>query len=208
MSERCNRRPNTTCTQCGKAVYRRPGQLEVSRGRAFCSQRCYGVACRKERPCVVCGTPILAGANKKTCSRSCANKGRAGIVYKIGSPKDKVREQRALKLRLLALRGTKCERCGYAKYEILQIHHNDRDADNNALENLTLLCPNCHAEEHYLERSWLKRNEHRLRRGVPNGKEPVLKTGARKGMGVRIPHSPFTLFLQRRIKAASLHGQA
>lgn len=106
---------------------------------------------------MVCGKLILAGANKKTCSRSCANNQRAGIIYKIGSPKDKVKDQRAVKLRLLALRGAKCERCGYARYEILQVHHNDRDRENNAPENLALLCPNCHAEEHYLEQSWLRR---------------------------------------------------
>lgn len=198
MPERYQRRPNTKCTQCGKPVYRRPSVLEVSRGRAFCSQRCYGVACRKEHPCIICGEPILASANKKTCSRSCANKGRAGIAYKIGSPKDQARDQRAVKMRLLALRGAKCERCGYSRYEILQVHHNDR-------ENLTLLCPNCHAEEHYLERRWLRRNEHRLRRGVPNGKEPVLKTGARKGMWVRVPPPPpyGSIMTSRYLRCAS-----
>ena len=190
VPECCKRRPNTKCARCGKPVYRRPSVLEVSRGRAFCSQRCYGIACRKEKPCIVCGAPILAGANKKTCSRSCANKRRAGIRYKIGSPRDKVRDQRAVKQRLLALRGAKCERCNYARYEILQVHHNDRDRDNNALENLTLLCPNCHAEEHYLEQSWLRRDEHTDGGVFRIGKEPVLKTGARKGMWVRVPPPP------------------
>lgn len=159
MPESYKRRPNTKCTQCGKPIYRRPSELEASGGRAFCSQRCYGLACRKEHPCVVCGKPILASAHKKTCSRSCANKWRAGIKYKIGSPRDKVKNQRALKRRLLELRGPKCERCGYGIYEILQVHHNDRDRENNAVENLTLLCPNCHAEEHYLEPCWVSRED-------------------------------------------------
>ncbi len=97
----------------------------------------------------------MARENKRTCSRACANTHRAGITYKNGSPKDKVRTQRALKLRLLAERGKKCEQCGYAKTEILQVHHKDRDRSNNALSNLALICPNCHAEEHYLEGSWL-----------------------------------------------------
>ncbi len=49
-----------------------------------------------------------------------------------------------------------CERCGYKKFEILQIHHRDRDREHNALKNLELICPNCHYEEHYLQKSWLK----------------------------------------------------
>ena len=101
---------------------------------------------------------ILAGLNKKTCSRSCANKHREGIKYKIGSPRDKVKSQRAIKLRLLKERGEKCERCIYDKYEILQIHHKDRNRKNNNLENLQLICPNCHFEEHFLGKSWLTKD--------------------------------------------------
>jgi hypothetical protein len=117
---------------------------------------CYGVSCRKEIPCLVCGKPILSGLNKKTCSRSCSNKHRVGIKYKIGSPKDKVKSQRFLKIRLLKERGRKCELCKYNKYEILQVHHKDRNRNHNNLENLLLICPNCHYEEHLLENSWLK----------------------------------------------------
>ena len=65
----------------------------------------------------------MSGANKKTCSRTCANIQRKGIKYKVGSPKDKVKSQIALKLRLLKLRGGHCERCNYNKIEILQVHH-------------------------------------------------------------------------------------
>jgi 5-methylcytosine-specific restriction endonuclease McrA len=102
----------------------------------------------------VCGKPLLAGLNKKTCSRACANKNRAGLSYKNGNPKDKVKAQRALKARLLKERGLQCERCGYDKVPILQVHHKDRNRQHNELKNLELICPNCHAEEHYLENSW------------------------------------------------------
>ena len=117
---------------------------------------CYGIACRKEAPCVVCGKLILAGLNKKTCSRSCANTSREGIKYKINRPRDKVVSQRALKVRLIEVRGIQCGRCGYSKIEILHVHHKDRNRGNNNLDNLELICPNCHYEEHYLEKSWLK----------------------------------------------------
>lgn len=136
--------------------YKRPVEILRNKGRVFCNRACYGISTRKEKPCVVCETPILSGANKKTCSKSCANKHRAGIKYKINRPKDKVQYYRGLKVRLLKLKGKKCERCHYDKYEILQIHHKDEIKSNNNLDNLELICPNCHFEEHYLKNSWLK----------------------------------------------------
>lgn len=148
------RKPNIACSVCGTKIYRRPGQLAQSGGRAFCKQACYGLTLRKEHPCVVCKKPILASANKKTCSRSCANVNRTGINYHTGARKDKVQYQRGLKMRLLQIRKPVCERCEYGKYEILNVHHKDRNRQNNDLENLELLCPNCHSEEHYLENNW------------------------------------------------------
>lgn len=170
MTEKYKRNPNASCFVCKKSVYRRPVQLQVSKGRAFCSMNCYGVSQRKETPCVVCGIAILASKHARTCSRACANKYRTGIKYKIGRPlKSKVRNQRALKIRLLSQRGTKCERCDYSKIEILQVHHQDRDRNNNNLENLSLICPNCHAEEHYLENSWLNGNVRIYKEGSDSG---------------------------------------
>ncbi|MBU2101344.1 HNH endonuclease [Patescibacteria group bacterium] len=160
MGEQYKRKPNTECVICRNPIYRRPSEIQKNRSRVFCSQACYGKACRKEKPCIVCGALILAGLNKKTCSRGCANKHREGIKYGIGRPKDKVKTQRSLKIRLLGLRGKQCEKCSYNKFEILNVHHKNRDNKDNRLENLELICPNCHAEEHYLKNSWLTEHEH------------------------------------------------
>jgi len=148
------RNPNTLCFICAKPIYRRPAEINKNNGRVFCGVACYGISSRKETPCVVCGKLILAGMNKKTCGRSCANTHRAGIKYKIGSPKDTVKSQQALKVRLLKDRCYIYQRCTYNKFEILQIHHKDRE--NNSLENLELVCPNCHCEEHFLGKTWLR----------------------------------------------------
>jgi len=47
------------------------------------------------------------------------------------------------------LKEAKCERCGNTEWEgqaiPLEVHHVDGDKHNNALSNLQLLCPNCHA---------------------------------------------------------------
>ena len=57
---------------------------------------------------------------------------------------------------LLKLRPQKCECCGnttWLEQPIkLEVHHIDGDCTNNVLENLSLLCPNCHSYTN----SWCK----------------------------------------------------
>lgn len=59
---------------------------------------------------------------------------------------------------IIFLRGHKCESCGLEEWlnqKIpLEVHHIDGDHKNNALDNLQLLCPNCHA----LTKNWRGRN--------------------------------------------------
>ncbi len=44
----------------------------------------------------------------------------------------------------------RCERCGSTEWLgepiPLELHHRDGDRTNNSLENIELLCPNCHAQ--------------------------------------------------------------
>jgi len=156
VAEHYKRNSNTQCYVCAKRIYRRPCELKKSNGRAFCNKVCFGLFCRKEKPCIICKKPILAGLHKKTCSRGCSNKHRTGIQHKIGRPRDVVVSQHAIKLRVFKEKGLKCERCGYGKYEILQVHHRNRDRNDNHMQNLELICPNCHMAEHKAGQDWLK----------------------------------------------------
>lgn len=45
-----------------------------------------------------------------------------------------------------------CNRCRFNDERILVVHHLDRNRKNNALDNLEILCPNCHAMEHYVKK--------------------------------------------------------
>lgn len=104
----------------------------------------------------MCDNMILSRQHKKTCSRKCANNQKIGLRYKqLGRPvKDKVKDLEALRNRLISLHGNECKRCGYNKYPILHIHHiiEKSKGGPDDINNLELICPLCHAEEHYLRR--------------------------------------------------------
>ena len=52
---------------------------------------------------------------------------------------------------LMELHNYKCELCGwgeinqFTKNIPLEVHHIDGDCTNNCIENLQLICPNCHS---------------------------------------------------------------
>lgn len=152
VAEIYKRNPNIKCIICNSNIYRRPFEIKRNKGNVFCGSICYGIYCRKEIECVVCKKKMLSSLNKRTCSRECSNKHRKGIKYKIGRPKDKANTLRLIKIELIKERGQKCERCNYNKLEILHIHHKDKNKNNNKKENLEIICPNCHYEEHLLKK--------------------------------------------------------
>ena len=60
------------------------------------------------------------------------------------------KNRETLRKNLIILRGHKCECCNLEEWNglpiALQVHHKDGDGLNNLLDNLELLCPNCHAQ--------------------------------------------------------------
>lgn len=64
-----------------------------------------------------------------------------------------------LVLRLKELREWKCDCCGISEWMgkpiSLEIHHIDGDTLNNNLDNLQILCPNCHSQTD----NWRSRNQ-------------------------------------------------
>ena len=73
----------------------------------------------------------------------------------------------------------KCSKCGITEWNghllHLQLHHKDGNHQNNALENLTFLCPNCHSQtENFCKKQDREVTEEEL-------KEAYIKAGTRGG---------------------------
>jgi predicted nucleic acid-binding Zn ribbon protein len=98
-------------------------------------------------PCVVCGKPIKSGG--KYCSLAChvedrKRKKNEEIVAGIA------KNARQVKRYLIEQHGERCmsPTCAwdFEKMPVnVEIEHIDGDASNNTLDNVILLCPNCHS---------------------------------------------------------------
>lgn len=76
---------------------------------------------------------------------------------------------------LVYLRGHRCECCGNEtwldKPITLEIHHKDGNNQNNELDNLQLLCPNCHS----LTDNWRGKNISKERKNNPVSEEEFVQ---------------------------------
>lgn len=102
--------------------------------------------------CLNCGTPVKQNPNV-FCSIKCQHKHlrKCKVESGRGNP-------RLLKNYLLDIRERKCEVCGITEWmdlpAPLDLDHKDGDPTNNDLDNLRLICPNCHAQtENYKGRN-------------------------------------------------------
>ena len=64
---------------------------------------------------------------------------------------------------LAGLKEDKCEQCGISEWNnlpiSLQLHHIDGNTNNNKLDNLMILCPNCHTQtDNYGSKNASKKN--------------------------------------------------
>lgn len=74
-----------------------------------------------------------------------------------------------LKIRLIEeeIKEHKCEKCNLTQWNDkdipLELHHKDGNKNNNSLENLQLLCPNCHAQTDFYrgknKLGWKQKNQ-------------------------------------------------
>jgi len=136
----------TNCLICNKEFFTVPSSSQ----KFCCSAKCSAIRRTKTpfvKTCKYCSklfnTKILKA---KYCSKRCSSKDRVCCRSLI---KKTIKNRKTLR----SEKGNICNRCGWkVEPEILELHHIDINTKNNSIQNLELLCPNCHSLDHYLSK--------------------------------------------------------
>lgn len=153
-----SKRQNSTkkCLNCGKEL--KPGQEK------FCSNSCsatYNNFIRakklksRTKTCAFCGSKFES-SSRKYCSDECKQKQFQSIRHEklkklLKNGCKTVKLPISIREELFKKYNNSCQKCGwntvneFTKKVPLQVHHIDGDPSNNSLDNLQLLCPNCHS---------------------------------------------------------------
>lgn len=135
-----DRRTNKFCSQSCNAKHNRPTQK--SNGRFI------------RKPCILCGKDTK---NPKFCGSSCQHEYQYRFWIKnwLDGKEDGIvagyQTSDRIKRYLIEARGNCCEECGWSKKNPVtgnvpvQLEHIDGNYANNKIDNLKLLCPNCHS---------------------------------------------------------------
>lgn len=128
-----------TCLICGSQFY------NTSPTGKYCGLSCKErsrISIRgKTENCQFCNQSFKVRASNnsgKFCSRKCA-----GFYSQLFSAKLNYRVQ------AFVYYGLKCNKCGCLNEKVLVVHHKDHDHSNNNINNLEVLCSNCHLEHHW-----------------------------------------------------------
>lgn len=139
------------CLNCGN----------TTSNKIFCSQKCRKeyTAKKKVKNCLSCGKKIynVNHKDKKFCDMHCFNDYRYKryiVLWMDGKKSGLVggyMTSKYIRRYLREIRDNVCEECGWSKPNAitgivpLDVHHIDGDYKNMKLENLKLLCKNCHS---------------------------------------------------------------
>lgn len=159
------------CLNCQQAFEVKLSELKRNNGK-YCSIKCSSISIgniKKQKNLIIKKPNVQCSYCKKTfyLNESKKKRSKSGLYFCCREHKDISQRIGGIKqiqpphytsigtdYRNIALRGKeqKCERCNYNKLiEILEVHHKDRNRDNNNISNLQILCPTCHMEEHFLK---------------------------------------------------------
>lgn len=136
------------CKVCGKEF----DTVPTSSKKHTCSYLCAGIYKRKkleEKTCMYCSKVFITKRSDQLyCSHTCRGRNKSKESLKNSNLVKNLRT--TLRPYIKSEKGNKCEQCGWAvNTGVLEIHHIDRNTNNNHKDNLVLLCPNCHSIEHY-----------------------------------------------------------
>lgn len=102
---------------------------------------------RKQKKCLSCDKVTT----NKFCDSICQAQYRQDIIFSKIENGDITLPTQHYKKYLIYKHGEKCMECGWCEINLvsqkvpIELEHIDGNSDNNSLDNLKLLCPNCHS---------------------------------------------------------------
>lgn len=145
--ENYNLNPNL-CNNCKlKLIYEK-------RHNKFCSSSCSAVKnnsiIRKYIVCRNCSKKLIK-YQEQYCSKDCKSFHKKQIQIEEYLNDSKSKSHDWIKGYLISIRGNKCEYCNWAEINPItgrvpiEMDHINGDNTDNRIENLRILCPNCHS---------------------------------------------------------------
>lgn len=128
-SKECQAKAKTTkikckCAFCGAEIEKLPSEIKNSKyGNVFCNKKC---------ACSYNNSHFRSGENNPNWQGGNGT-GKSSIYGKLAFKNYE----------------HKCVLCGFNISQALQVHHIDCNRKNNVLDNLIILCANCHCLVHY-----------------------------------------------------------
>jgi len=152
------------CFHCNKSVSVKQKEINQGFGK-FCSRSCSAQFREKNKKkqepnvkCAICQKDFYKNLSRQKNSKSgiffcCrAHKYEAmkvGGIMEVIFPHNESTGIYNYRVIAFRVKPKICERCGYDHNEAaLIVHHKDRNRNNNVIDNLEILCANCHAIEH------------------------------------------------------------
>lgn len=156
------------CLNCQKEFNARSQDVNRGFGK-FCNSSCASIYNQAHRIkpesnviCAFCNTKFYLNESKKRGSKSglyfCC-RAHKDAAQRIGGIKEimpnhygtaQANDSAHYRRIVFSVKPKQCERCNYNTHEAaIIVHHRDRNRMNDAIENLEVLCANCHAIEHY-----------------------------------------------------------
>lgn len=148
-----------SCEVCGEKFLRRLKPSKGNEKKRFCSQKCAHEfrSTRVEVECFQCGTKFKRAQSRiiknkhncNFCSRKCKDYAQSlsGNCVDI-RPSHYGNGERSYNERAFRDFPNECCECKEKRKYMLSVHHKDGDRENPSLENLEIVCYNCHSKRH------------------------------------------------------------